>query len=98
MANGYPTVSRPKIRFVPCTPWFQHPTELMLLPCVLKRAIDFPTRSFAEPIRSLDSERYEPFQVRDDRTNFVVSVNYFRFARPFPPRHRRRSRIAGKKD
>src|SRR6266851_1412543 len=37
----------------------------MRLPCVLKRAIDFPTRSFAEPIRSLDSERYEPFQVRD---------------------------------
>ena len=37
----------------------------MLLPCVLKRAIDFPARSFAEPIRSLDSLRYEPFQVPD---------------------------------
>src|SRR5260370_520861 len=58
-----PTVSRSKIRFVPCIPWFQQPTELMLLAWVPKRAMGFPTRSCAEPIRSLDSERCEPFQV-----------------------------------
>jgi hypothetical protein len=64
--SGCPTVSRPKIRLVPCTPWFQQPTELILLACVLKRAMDlFLTRSSAEPIRSLDSERFERFQVPD---------------------------------